>query len=267
MPGCESCSAASSDSQPMGRFCEDSTEEHLTAKGKTITPEMAAVIGTVDQRLRAMLEGHAGSKAYLQHGDAYEDLPSTHDHQPRATRHDRVVAHVCNVGVRAVQSCRLRLAKAREVGEVLPCVRPRQRGRKRRREIPAPSQGQEEDMQQTDDDQEMLVAFRAPGEDAQTHHGVTGRYVQAADGNSENHAISLVLGRLYVYALVNNIPDETVAGILSLFRLAGVDIGQKHHHKAAISSFGGIVSRMCIEGVAQSFAKQPKIYIIRPAGV
>ena len=113
-------------------------------------------------------------------------------------------------------------------------------------------------MQQTDDDQEMLVAFRAPGEDAQTHHGVTGRYVVAADGNSENHAISLVLGRLYVYALVKNIPDETVAGILSLFRLAGVDIGQKHHHKAAISSFGGIVSRMCIGGVAQSFGKPPQ---------
>ena len=254
MLGCVSCSAPQ---QPMGRFDEDSTEEHLTAKGKTITPEMAAVIGTVDKRLRAMLEGHAGSKAYLQHGDAYEDLPSTHDRQPRATRHDRVVAHLCNVGVRAVQKCRRRLAEAREVGEVLPCPPPFQRGRKRRREIPAPSQGQEEDTQQTDDDQEMSVALQTVTEGAQTHHGVTGRYVVAADGNSENHAISLVLGRLYVYALVKNIPDETVAGILSLFRLAGVDIGQKHHHKAAISSFGGIVSRMCIGGVAQSFGKPP----------
>ena len=32
---------------------------------------------------------------------------------------------------------------------------------------------------------------------------------------------------LYMYALVKNIPDDTVAGILVLFRLAGVDVGQK----------------------------------------
>ena len=72
--------------------------------------------------------------------------------------------------------------------------------------------------------------------------------------NAENHAIALVLGRLYMYALVKNIPDDTVAGILVLFRLAGVDVGQKHHNRQAISSFAGIAASMCIEGVAKAFA-------------
>ena len=76
--------------------------------------------------------------------------------------------------------------------------------------------------------------------------------------NAENHAIALVLGRLYMYALVKNIPDGTVAGILVLFRLAGVDVGQKHHNRQAISSFAGIAASMCIEGVAKAFADKPK---------
>ena len=64
---------------------------------------MAAVIAAVDDRLRAMLDGHAGSKAYLQKGAAFLDLPSWHDCSPGAPRHDHLVAHGCNVGVRAVQ--------------------------------------------------------------------------------------------------------------------------------------------------------------------
>ena len=83
------------------------------------------------------------------------------------------------------------------------------------------------------------------------HQGSKGR-------NAENHAIALVLGRLYMYALVKNIPDDTVAGILVLFRLAGVDVGQKHHNRQAISSFAGIAASMCIEGVAKAFADKPK---------
>eukprot|EP00974_Lingulodinium_polyedra_P110533 10688741-Lingulodinium_polyedra.AAC.1 len=55
-----------------------------------------------------------------------------------------------------------------------------------------------------------------------------------------------------------NIPDRTVAGILTLFRLAGIDIGQKHHHRAAISSFEGIVSSMCVEVAAKAFVDKPR---------
>ena len=106
------------------------------------------------------------------------------------------------------------------------------------------------------DEQEISVAFDAAGNE--TVHGVAGRYVQGSEGNAENHAIALVLGRLYVNALVKNIPEDTVVGILTLFRLAGFDIGQTHHHRDAISSFTGIVASMCIEGMAQSFAHKPR---------
>ena len=218
---------------------------------------MAAVIASVDDRLRAMLEGHAGSKAYLQKGAAFLDLPSFHECFPSGSRHDHLVAHVCNVGVRAVQSSRQRVAAAHERGQLLPAAS-EQRGRKHRMvESIASSQGHDEDVQeQMDDEQRISVAFKAAGCD--TVHGVAGRYVQGSEGNAENHAIALVLGRLYVYALVKNIPDDTVVGILMLFRLAGIDIGQKHHHRAAISSFTGIVASMCIEGVARSFAHKPR---------
>ena len=218
---------------------------------------MAAVIASVDDRLRAMLEGHAESKAYLQKGTAFQDLPSTHDCVPRASRHDHLVAHLCNVGVRAVLGSRQRVAAARERGQLLPAAS-EQRGAKRKMvEMLASSQGHGEDVkEQRDDKEEISFAFKAAGYD--TVHGVAGHYVQASEGNAENHAIALVLGRLYVYALVKNIPDDTVAGILTLFRLAGIDIGQKHHNCNTISSFAGIVSRMCIEGVAHAFADKPR---------
>ena len=51
-----------------------------------------------------------------------------------------------------------------------------------------------------------------------------------------------------------NIPDQIVAGILT----PGVDIGQKHHHRTAISSFAGIVSSMCVQAVAKAFIDQPR---------
>ena len=251
LPGCASCSAPQ---QPTG-LCREDREERLSSKGRTITPEMAAVIASVDDRLRAMLEGHADSKAYLQKGAALQDLLSSRD--PRASRHasrhDHLVAHLCNVGVGVVQDSRHRVAAAHERGQLLPAAR-EQRGPKRKTvEMLASSQGHGEDVkEQRDDEEEISLAFKAAGYD--TVHGVAGHYVQGAEGNAENHAIALVLGRLYVYALVMNIPDTTVIGILTLFRMAGIDIGQKHHHRGAISSFAGIVASMCIEGVAHTFA-------------
>ena len=121
----------------------------------------------------------------------------------------------------------------------------------------ASSQGHDEGVQeQMDVEHGLSVAFKAEG--YYTVHGVPGRYVKASKGNEENHAIALILGRLYAFALVKNIPDQTVLGLLALFHMAGVDIGQKHHHCAAISSFAGIVASMCLEGVARSFADKPR---------
>ena len=58
------------------------TQNVSLSKGWAITLEMAAAI---------VLEGHAGSKAHLQKGVAYEDLSSAHDCFPRASRHDHLV--------------------------------------------------------------------------------------------------------------------------------------------------------------------------------
>ena len=173
---------------------------------------------------------------------------------------------MCNVGVRAVLGSRQRVAAARECGQLLPAAS-EQRGAKRKTvQMLASSQGHGEDVKEQRDDKEKIsLAFKAARYD--TVHGVAGHYVQASEGNAENHAIALVLGRLYVYALVKNIPDDMVAGILVLFRLAGIDIGQKHHHCGAISSFAGIVARMCIERVSCALADKPRNYSIRPVGV
>ena len=154
---------------------------------------MAAVIASVDDRLRAMLEGHAESKAYLQKGAAFQDLPSSIDCFPRASRHDHLVAHVCNVGVRAVQSSRQRVAAAHERGQLLPAAS-EQRGRKHRMvESIASSQGHDEDVQeQMDDEQRISVAFKAAGCDIV--HGVAGRYVQGSEGNGRKPCYRARLG-------------------------------------------------------------------------
>ena len=128
------------------------------------------MIASIDDRLRAMLEGHAGSKAYLQKGAAYLHLPSYQDCLPHGTRHDHLVAHVCNVGVRAVQSSRQRVAAAHERGQLLPAASERSGRERRIVEITASSQGHGEDVQeQMDDEQGISVAFKAVGYD--TVHG------------------------------------------------------------------------------------------------
>ena len=61
-------------------------------------------------------------------------------------------------------------------------------------------------LEQTDDDTQISFAFKAAGYD--TVHGVAGHYVQGSKDSAENHAIALVLGRLY--ALAKNIPERKV---------------------------------------------------------
>ena len=208
------------------------------------------MIFSVDERLRAMLESRAGAKEYLQTGSAFAELPCSTDGGPHASRMDHLVAHLCDVGVRTVQSVRSRVLAARERGQFLPAPA-LQRGTKRKpEEAHAASQSQDQDVE------EDVSAFRDAGREV--FQGVIGKYVQASRDNAANHATALVLGRIYLYASVTNIPDRLLTGIMSLFHMAGVDIGQKHHHHRAISSFGGIVARMCLEAVAKAWAKAPK---------
>ena len=62
LPGCATCSP-----RPQQRGSRGGDEGYcLSGKGRTLTPEAVAVIASVDDRLREMLEGQAESKAYLQ---------------------------------------------------------------------------------------------------------------------------------------------------------------------------------------------------------
>ena len=101
----------------------------------------------------------------------------------------------------------------------------------------------------------MVSAFQSAG--YQMHHRVSGHYVQASAKNSENHAIALVLGRLYVYALVKNIPDSTVVGFLTQLHLAGVDVGQPGHYNHVSSAYCGIVACVCLKAKAVEFGTKP----------
>ena len=78
----------------------------------------------------------------LQKGAAFDDLPGSHDCCfPRASRQDHLVAHLCNVGVRAVQSSRRRVAAAHERGQLLPAASELRGAKRHRVKTPASSQG------------------------------------------------------------------------------------------------------------------------------
>ena len=221
---------------------------------------MAAVIATIDARLRNILAGNS-SPAYLAKGSQYDNLPTMHSGCfPKGSRHDHLVAYLCNVGVRTVQSARQRAAAAASAhGQVAP----RQSGVKRGAKVQEPEDEQEQPLPRrraegdvnTHVDEHMVSALQSAG--YQTHHGVSGHFVQGSAINSANHAIALVLGRLYVYALLKNIPDSTVLGLLALFHLSGIDIGQRHHHEHVLSAYGGIVARMCLHAKAVQFGQKP----------
>ena len=253
LPSCPTCSREPRDYSPT---CVVG-EQRLSGSGHDTTPEMAAVIATIDARLRAVLRGNS-SPAYLSKGSQYDDLPTMHTSSfPKGSRHDHLVAYLCNVGVRTVQSARQRAAAAAIAhGRVIPRRSGVKRGAKARepeeQAPPASSQGQAKKKV----DEYMVAALQSAGH--QTHHGVSGHFVLGSAVNSENHAIALVLGRLYVYACIKNIPDCTTLGLLAQFRLAGVNTGQRHHNAMVQSTFCGIVARMCLQAKATQFRTKPK---------
>ena len=156
LPGCATCSP-----RPQQRGSRGGDEGYcLSGKGRTLTPEAVAVIASVDDRLREMLEGQAESKAYLQQGPAFAELPSAMDGLPHASRHDRLVALLCNVGVRAVQSSRVRAAAARERGWRLPAASGKRGAKRKTVENHASSQSHSEDCEE---EKETSSAFAAAG--------------------------------------------------------------------------------------------------------
>ena len=228
-----------------------------------MTPEMTLVIATVDRRLKEILaasdEGHspclvAGPRSsrggYLQRGTTYTQLPTkTTSSGAMGSRHDHLVSILCGVGVRSVQRARAATATARLRGESLPKP-PVQRGCKRTA-AQAPD-GPEED-EEDDSGDAGWTSLRW-----QVLANVPGHYLEASRANPQAHATALVLGRLHAYTMTHAIPDGTVEGLVKLFHLAGVGVGQKYHGRQTIGTYGGILARLCGEAAKRNFWLKPK---------
>ncbi len=223
----------------------------LTGQGRPATPEMAAVIATIDARLREMLSEPPRLPAYLLLGPEYLALPTQKtDGTSRGSRHDHLIAFLCQVGVDVVQAARSAAVSAtRDGAEELAPAAPR--GRSKR-------QSSENCVEEVVAPEEPMAEFEVKLPGQKKLSGVTGHYVQASEENPDEHAIALVLGRVYAYALTNNISENVVSGFLSLLHLAGVNVGQKHHSRVALSSFSGIAARLCTKATSTLFFQRPR---------
>ena len=205
----------------------------LVDSGRVATAEMSEVIATVDTQLGKMLKGDGDVPKYLGFGPEYSTLPTWDAKQ--GSRHDHLVALLCGCGVYAVQSAR-KLAERAQAERTATIVAPLPRGPRAQVSIIddaaiGDSSGNPEDVDMEDGG--LLE-----------NAGVHGTYAKAAASNPIAHATGLVLGRLYLYAAVSNIPDTTVGGLLAQYSLAHVNIGQKFHDRSAISSFCGLAARL-----------------------
>ena len=87
---------------------------------------------------------------------------------------------------------------------------------------------------------------------------VPGNYVRASVENPEAHATALVLGRAFAMCAVHNIPDTTCQKMLAQLHLAGVDLGQKHHSRDAISAYIGVLARLSMSSKSEGFWTPPR---------
>ena len=116
LPGCQVCAASTG--QSSGR---------LTRKGKNLSRELLTLVHTVDCQLSKLLR----SGKYLTKGPDYGNISRDFKtSKTKGTRHDWLVSHICQVGVRSVQTSRV--SKFRRSG-VQPLTRgPKNQGGARR---------------------------------------------------------------------------------------------------------------------------------------
>ena len=217
---------------------------------------MAALLACVDARLREVLGGDA--PAYLRKGEAWQELPSVHSSSPRGSRHDHMVAFLCGVGVRQVQSCRASSKAARaEEGEALPRapavrgVKPCEAPARAAEAMPCPAAGSAHDAPDEEVRRWGPLGWRVLAK-------VPGHYVRASVENPQAHATALVLGRTFAMCAVHNIPDMTCQKMLAQLHLAGVDLGQKHHSRDAISAYTGVLARLSLQSRCEGFWTPPR---------
>ena len=237
---------------PSCRQCFPEEQElstiSLTGKGRPASPEAEAIIAAVDHRLRKML-ARCKVPAYLVAGPDFASLPIREADIGKTTgsRHDHLVAFLCNVGVRAVQTARCSAAPAAP------------RGRKRL----SSSGGREEEHGAAPTALPAAHGDEGVGADIKILPGVTtlagvrGTFVMASQQNAEEHAIALVLGRLYLFSSLNAIPQRAIRSLLAQMSLAGAPVGQKYHHAQTVRAFTGIAARLCQRATSASFWRPP----------
>ena len=219
----------------------------LTSSGRAISPEAARVIGTIDERLSALLCKAEGVPQYLIHGPDFSSLSTWESNRKnQGSRHDHLVAFLCNVGVKTVRSARAFFAKGKKNHTCTPA--------------PATTRGHTSKEQEADQLPDMDDVTEQLVPCASTLAGVRGHYVKASHHNAKEHAIALVLGRLYLFVEVQGLSVRALHGFQTQLLLAGAPLGQKHHSWHTASAFCGIAARLCLKATAKSFwAKPPNL--------
>ena len=149
-------------------------------------------------------------------------------------------------GIRAVQSAnrwasRMESCEEGAVHQALPLPR----GRKRRSLDPLGTAGGQVSVRPGDSAHECAaVASDSEAPLMRQVAGVRGAFLPCADGNARQHAIGVVLGRIYVWAATNGVPGRSVEALLAQLSLANVGIGQKYHHRNSLGRYGTVASQV-----------------------
>ena len=272
LPDCAVCSSESSGTPDLGTS--------ISGKGHVLPPEAAAVVASVDKKLREILDGDGdNAHGYLARGKAYKALPTKSDYGGGfdcGTRHDHLVAYLCSVGVHTVRRSRQRMkecesdqqhilascpASERTARALLPKAAA-VRGVKPVLFAGVQSSDKSHVLAST---QDQLDASDLKPAGQQVLASVPGHYLACSPQNAQNHAIALVLGRLYAMAMVDGLPDTVVQKIVVLLDMAGVKVGAKHHTRQVISAYGGILSRLCVEANRETFWEKPSTLLFPSA--
>ena len=225
LPSCPTCGGGG-----QRRFAKK--RQQRTGSGRHLSTELMDLVATVHSQLQDLLR----SQKYLKHGPDFRflkrDLSTT---KVIASRHEWLVAHVCQVGIRSVQnSCR---RKARSA-----IASAKRRG-------PKPAEKPEQPPEPPSHDAGLEESLEDAGSDRL--HGVRGRYLVASKGNAEAHATALVLGRLYLTANARSLPERALPTLLAMMHQAGAPVGQMQHHHSCARFFACVLPDALGEGAAR----------------
>ena len=194
--------------------------------GRPATAEMNEVIANVDSALRKFMSANMEDH-FLVEGPCWQQLPSWHSSD--GSRHDNFVALLCGCGPHAVRVARLAVGLAKTTGTRV--AQPKARGRKRR-------WGSSSVIGQPPADQRAAAAAEQCLSPAAT-------------------SVAVVLGRVMTWGLIHKVPDNVVTSLFAQLALAGVSMGHKYHHAAAVPEFARAARALMAVDLREQFWRQP----------